>query len=572
MENAEIAAVLTDIADILEILGENPFRIRSYRQAVQTIEDLPQRCEDMAREGKKLTALAGIGKSIAQKIHELIDTGKCLAHQELLEKIPPGLTELLHLSGLGPRKVKVLSEKLQIGDINALREAAQAGKIRHLEGMGEKTEQNILRAILTHEAVKGRWRLKDAMDSVDAMGKFLDKLPDIVRWEVAGSFRRRKETVGDLDVLIHSKKRAESGEAILKYREIAQVLAHGEEKTSVVLRNGMQVDFRFFDPHDFGSGLMYFTGSKEHNIALRDRAQRRGLKINEYGLFRVKDNRRLAGKSEKEIYDKLKLAFIPPELRERRGEIDAAADDALPTLVTLADIRGDLHCHSTYTDGNATIEEMIRAARRRGYKYIAITDHSKAVRVAGGLDEKGLRRQLKEIDRIRKTLKDFDLLSGTEVDILKDGSLDLDVGLLAEVDCVIASVHSYFGLPEDKMTARLVKAFSSGVVHIFGHPFSRLLGTRPEIKFDVEEVFAAAKAHNVAMEINSHPERLDLMDNYCRMAKEVGLKMAIATDAHTTGNLDLIQLGVYIARRGWLEKKDVLNTATAKSLRQKLKR
>jgi DNA polymerase (family 10) len=569
MENTEVAAVFDEIADILEIQGENAFRIRSYRSAARTIRDHAERVEDLAAEGKDLRALPGIGESLAEKIHVILKTGTCPTLEDLRKKIPPHLTDLLKVKGLGAKRAKLLYERLDISTLGELKKFAEAGEIRDLEGMGEKTEQNILKGLATLEAEAGRITLKTADEQAEAIGRHLKKTGSVRRWEAAGSFRRRRETIGDLDMLVLAADRAKAAEAILRYPSVAETLARGEEKVFVRLASGLEVDFRFFDAPEFGAAMMYFTGSKAHNITLRKRAQKRKWKLNEYGLFAGK--RRIAGKSEEEVFRKLGLAWIPPELREDRGEVEAAEKKCLPALVEPKDIRGDLHAHTDSTDGRATMEEMVEAARHRGYAYLAITDHSQAVTVAHGLTAERLRRQADRVRDLAGRLKNFALLAGVEVDILKDGRLDLPEKVLADLDWVVASVHSAFEMDEAKMTERLLAAIRSGVVDCIGHPFGRLIGSRDPIRFDADRVFEACREAGVALEINAYPDRLDLPDIYCKRAKEAGVKMAISTDAHKPADLDLMRFGVWVARRGWLEKSDVLNTLSAAALRKRLK-
>ena len=570
MENSQIAAVLTQIADILEILDENPFRIRSYRNGARAIGDLTERLEDLAAAGKDLTELAGIGESLAGKIHEVLKTGTCQMLVDLRQRLPPHLPDLLKVKGLGPKKVKLLSDKLGLTSLEQLKAAAEAGKIRDLEGMGEKTEQNILKGLAFLATEEGRIGIRVATEQVGALGRHLKTVSAIRRFEAAGSFRRRRETIGDLDVLVEARDRDKAAEGILAYQPIEDVIARGAEKVSVTLAGGVQVDFRFIEPESFGAAMMYFTGSKAHNITLRKRAQKDGLKLSEYGLFR--GEKRTAGVSEEEVFQALGLPWIPPELREDRGEIDAAEQGKLPALVTREDLRGELHAHTTATDGANSIEEMVDAARARGYEYLAITDHSKAVTVAHGLNDDAMRRHAERIRKAGAGLRKFWLLAGVEVDILKDGRLDLSEKVLADLDWVVASVHSAFEMPEDKTTARLVAAVKSGVVHCLGHPFGRLIGQRESIHFDAEKVFAACKEAGVFLEINAQPDRLDLPDVYCKRAREMGLTMVIATDSHRTAEFDLIEYGVGVARRGWLEKGDVLNTCTPAALRKRLGR
>jgi len=569
MENSQIAAVLSEIADILEILDENPFRIRSYRNGARAITDLTERLEDLAAD-KDLTELPGIGESLAGKIHEILKTGTCQMIQDLRKRLPPHLTDLLKVKGLGPKKVKALYDKLGLTTLEELKAAAEAGKIRGLEGMGEKTEQNILKGLAILAAEEGRIGIRVATEQVAALAGHLGKVSAIRRFEVTGSFRRRRETIGDLDVLVQAPDRGKATEGILAYEPIEDVLAKGEEKVAVRLVGGLQVDFRFIEPESFGAAMMYFTGSKAHNINLRKRAQKEDLKLNEYGLFR--GDRQIAGASEEEVFKALGLPWIPPELREDRGEIEAAEAGKLPRLIALSDLRGELHVHTTATDGANSIQEMAEAARALGYEYLAVTDHSKAVTVAHGLNDDALRRHAQHIRKVGERLKKFWLLAGVEVDILKDGRLDISDSVLAELDWVVASVHSAFGMPEDKMTARLIAAVTSGVVHCLGHPFGRLIGQRDSLHFDADRVFEACKKAGVCLEINAQPDRLDLPDVYCKRAREMGLTMVIATDAHRASEFEWIGYGVGVARRGWLEKGDVLNTCAAAALRKRIKR
>ena len=570
MDNARIAAVFDRIADILEILGENAFRIRSYRNASRTVGDMAEPLADMVAEGEDLTRLPGIGEGLAGRIHEILESGTCEMLEDLRQRLPPKLTDLLHVKGLGPKKVKVLYERLGIETLADLKAAAEAGRIRDLEGMGAKTEQNILKGLATLESEAGRISIKEAADAVRALARHLEAVGAIRRWDIAGSCRRRRETIGDLDVLVEASDRERAADGILAYPPIEDVVARGEQKVSVALAGGLQVDFRFIEAEAFGAAMMYFTGSKAHNITLRKRAQKQRLKLNEYGLFRGK--RQVAGKTEEEVFKALDLPWIPPELREDRGEIDAASEGNLPKLIEQKEIRGDLHAHTTATDGANTPQELAEAARARGYQYLAITDHSKAVTVAGGLDAEAVRREADRIRRLDADLKGFWLLAGIEVDILKDGRLDLPEKVLADLDWVVASVHSAFSLPEDKMTERLLAAVGSGAVHALGHPFGRIIGRRDPLRYDVDRVFEACRDAGVCLEINSYPDRLDLPDVYCKRAKEIGVTMVVSTDSHKIADLDLMEYGVAVARRGWLEKADVLNTLSASSLRKRLAR
>jgi DNA polymerase (family X) len=571
LENNRIATVFDRIADVLEIQGENLFRVRSYRSAARAVGDMAERLSDLVAAGRDLEELPGIGKSLAAKIHEILATGSCKLLEELRKQLPPHLPDLLGVKGLGPKKVKVLYEQLHIENLDQLKAAAETGKIRDLEGMGEKTEQNILKGLATLEAEAGRISVARAVEHVAAIGRHLAGIKPVKSFEPAGSYRRRRETVGDLDFIIQATDREVAAREILAYESIEEPIAAGHEKISVRLASGPQVDFRFVEPEAAGAALLYFTGSKAHNITLRKRAQGQGFKLNEYGLFQ--DEKYVAGRTEMDVYSALGLKeFIPPELREDHGEIDAAAEGRLPKLIERGDIRGDLHAHTTATDGVNSIEEMVAAARDRGYQYLAITDHSKAVTVAHGLSDDALRRHADRVRKAAADLKRFWLMAGVEVDILKDGRLDIGQKVLEDLDWVVASVHSSFEMPEEKMTERIVRAVESGVVHALGHPLGRLIGHRDPIRFDADRVFEACRKANVFLEINAYPDRLDLPDVYCRRAREIGCMMVISTDSHRTADLDLIGFGVNVARRGWLEKNDVLNTLSVTALKKRLKR
>ncbi|MCF7855335.1 MAG: DNA polymerase/3'-5' exonuclease PolX [Candidatus Pacebacteria bacterium] len=569
MENNDIADIFDDIADLLDIQDANAFRIRSYRSAAQTVRGLSERLEDIGKDKKKLRDIPNIGKSTSDKIVEILTTGTCTRLEELREEIPEDLTTLMEIPQLGPRKVAELYRELNIKSLDELRKACEDHKVRDLEGMGEKTEENILHGIATLEQTAGRTLLKAAAEQVEALGRHLDRIDTVEKWQVAGSFRRGQETVGDLDILVHATDREKATSRIVEHRSIKEVASRGSERVTVHLTSGLQVDFRYFAPKSFGSALMYFTGSKAHNIKLRKRAQSHNWKLNEYGL--LEDDTRLAGETEEGIFEKLGLPWIPPELREDRGEIDAAEKGDLPTLVSRDDLRGDLHCHSTASDGNKTVEEMARAAVDLGYDYIAITDHSKAVTVANGLDEKRLRDHAAHIHQVDDSMDTITVLAGIEVDILEDGTLDLAEDALKELDWVTASVHSHFSMPQKDMTERILKAVRSGLIHSLGHPMGRMLGRREPIQFDTEEVFNACRENHVALEINSQPERLDLPDNYCKMAKDMGVTFTVCTDAHNDTNLQLIHYGILVARRGWLTKDDIVNTWTLKDIRDWVK-
>ncbi|MFO7956082.1 MAG: DNA polymerase/3'-5' exonuclease PolX [Candidatus Brocadiia bacterium] len=570
MENAQVAAIFSEIGDLLELKEANQFRIRSYRNAARTIRDLSRQLEDMVDDGEDLTELPNIGESTAEKIHEILDTGTCQRLEELREELPGDLPRLMRVPQVGPRKAMQLYKELGVDSIEDLRKACEEHDVRELDGMGEKTEQNILEGIQMLEKTSGRMLYRDAAEHVESLGRHLDSCDALKRWQVAGSFRRCRETVGDLDILVQASDREEATEQILDQDSIAEVMSRGKERVTVRLDSGLQIDFRFFEPESFGSALLYFTGSKAHNIAVRKLAVERDWKLNEYGLF--KDDNRLAGKTEESVYHRLNLEWVPPEMREDRGEVQAAAEDALPTLIELDDIRGDLQSHTDETDGNNTLEEMAEAARERGYEYLAITDHSKAVSVAGGMDEDRLRERADAIRQLDASLDDIRLLAGVEVDILKDGSLDLDEDVLAELDWVLASIHYNMNMDEGKMTDRMLTAVRSGVVHCLGHPTDRIIGEREPVSFDADRIFEACAEEGVWIEINAQPDRLDLPDTYCKRALEAGVRFTISTDAHKRADLDFMRYGVAVARRGWLEKDDVLNTRGVNELLESIKR
>lgn len=566
MENAQIAAALDEIADLLEIREANQFRIRAYRDAARTVRDLSERLADRVANDSDLSRLPNIGKSTADKIRELVQTGTCKRLEELRTESAGELTELLEVPGLGPKKVKALHAELGVENLNELKQAAENEQVREVEGMGPKTERAILEGIEHLQEHAGRIRLKEAAEYVELLGRHLDNIDGIDNWQIAGSFRRQKETVGDLDVVVQAADRGQVADRIADHESVADVIGKGHDKVRVRLANGLNVDFLFFEQPEFGSAMLYFTGSKAHNIKLRKWAREKDRKLNEHGLFKGK--KRLAGETEQSVYRKFGLPWIPPELREDRGEIEAACKDQLPTLLELDDIRGDLHAHTNESDGSQTIDEMAQAAIDRGYDYLALTDHSKAVHVANGLDEDRLRKHADRIRAAGSELSNFTLLAGVEVDIMKRGDLDLDDKILADLDWVNASIHSHFRLSQKDMTERVLAAIRSGVVHCIGHPLGRQIGTREPIQLDLDRIFEACVEHNVCLEINSYPDRLDLPDIHCQRAREAGVKFVISTDAHKIDDLAFICFGVSVARRGWLEKKDVLNTSTIRTLRK----
>jgi DNA polymerase (family 10) len=571
MENKTIADIFTEIADILDIQGENPFRIRSYRNAARTIEDMGQSLEALARAGKNLEEIPGIGKSIQEKIQEILASGKCHFLEELRAKVPSGLTELLKLEGLGPKKVKVLFDELGVDSVDRLEKAARAGRLRGLPGMGLKTEEKILKSIEHYRSGMGRFKLSVGFQYAEALLNYLKGVAGVKRLDPAGSFRRRRETIGDLDILAICGKNCKVMDRFTSYGDVAEVLSKGETKSSLRLKCSLQVDLRVLEEESYGAALHYFTGSKAHNVAIRERAKEMGLKVSEYGVFRARDEKRLSGADEEDVFKAVKLPYIPPELREDRGEIQAAEKGKLPRLIELSDIRGDLQMHTTASDGKNSILEMALKAKEVGYAYIAITDHSKAVRIAGGMDEKQLARHLKEIERANSQISGLRILKGVEVDILPDGSLDLKDDILKECDVVIASVHSRFNMEEGEMTRRVIKALRNPNVDILAHPTGRLILEREPFKINLKEIIQAAIEYGVILEINAYPDRLDLRDVDARTAKETGAKLAINTDAHSALQLELMKFGVFTARRGWIEARDVINTLSMEGLLKTLR-
>lgn len=574
MDNKQIARILRDTARLLEIDGAIIGRYRSYEKAAELIDSLPESVEQLVKEPEKLEELPGIGERMVEHLQEIVKTGDYSLRKKLLKKYPVTILDVLQLQSLGPKKVAFLWSNFKAATVADVERLAREQKLRDLPGFGEKSEQNILKAVEVFKKSTGRFLIHTAeaaalelAEHIKRGGKAVDSVTP------AGSLRRGKETVGDLDLLVTladestSQKHVDAlAEHILKFPDIDQKLAHGENKVSFTLTNGLQVDVRLLEKENFGAALMYFTGSKEHNVALRGRANDMGLTLNEYALATLKGEKPVAGRTEEEIYAKLKLDYIPPELRENTGEIAAAEQHKLPHLVTLKDIKGDLQMHSTASDGKNSIEEMAEAARKLGHEYIAITDHSKAVTVANGLDEKRAAAHIKKIHSLSEKELGIRVLAGAEVDILKDGELDYSDETLAQLDVIVCSVHSYMNLDRAAMTDRLLAAIENPYTQIIAHPTGRLLLRRDPFDYDMEKVLDACAKHGVAMECNSYPDRLDLKDVYLRMCKERGVKVVISTDAHTTTNLSFVRYGVTMARRGWLEKKNVINTLPADEL------
>jgi len=568
MENREVAKILHETARLLEVDGAIIGRYRSYEKVAELIASIPDRIEDIAKDDEKLRELPGVGEGMAEHIREVLKTGDYSLRKKLLKKYPATILELLELQSLGPKKVAFLWSTFKVATVAEVAKLAADGKLRDLPGFGEKSEENILKAADAFKRMSGRFLLNATEDAAQKLCAYIVEAGTAVEAVTpAGSLRRGKETVGDLDLIVTMRPGQDKqrnidavAEHILKYAGIQQTLAHGENKVSVVLASGLQVDVRLLEKDSFGAAMLYFTGSKEHNVKLRGRANDMGWTLNEYAMTTLKGGRAVAGKTEEDIYAKLKLAYIEPELRENTGEIEAAENGKLPTLVRLEDIRGDLQMHTTASDGRNTIEEMGEAAKKLGYQYIALTDHSKAVTVANGMDEKRTLEQIKKIRTAQERVPGIRLLAGIEVDILKSGKLDLDDEVLAQLDVVVASVHSYMNLDRVEMTERLLAAIENPYAQIIAHPTGRLLLRREAYEYDMEKILDGAKARGVAMECNAYPDRLDLKDVHLRMAKARGVKVMISTDSHTTSNLKFMKYGVTTARRGWIEKKDVINT------------
>ena len=573
VHNADVAAIFDEVADLLDIEGANRFRVRAYRNAARTIGQLSQPVADLVAEGKDLSELPDVGDDLAGKIEEIVETGTLTLLDELEQQTAPALADLMRIPGLGPKRVRALHEALGITSAEELKRTAEAGRVREVEGFGEKLEQTILDRLEAAGAEERRWLLATVEPVAESLVAHLEAHDAVEQIDVAGSYRRRKETVGDLDVLALS----DDGPAVIAhfvdYEDVDEVVQQGDTRSSVVLRSELQVDLRVVPPASYGAALLYFTGSKAHNIRLRDRAIADGLKLNEYGVFRAEDGqngdgqneegadgKRVAGATEAEIYALFNLPYIVPELREDRGELDAAADDALPDLIALNDLRGNLHTHTTDSDGRASIEAMAEAARARGLDYLAITDHSPNVAVTQGLDADGLRQQIDAIDRLNDELDGIRLLKSIEVDILKDGTLDLPDEVLERLDLRVCAIHSNFDLPEDAQTERVLRAMDNPLFNIWAHPMGRRLNERSPIALDLERLMEAAVERGCFLELNAQPERLDLRDVYCQRAKELGLQVAIGADAHWESGLDVLQYGIDQARRGWLEANDVLNT------------
>ncbi len=568
IHNEDVARIFDQIAELLEIEAANPFRIRAYRNAARTLRDLGQEISGLIDKEADLTALPGIGTDLAGKIHEIVATGHCATLDKLRKGVPADLPELLTLPGLGPKRVHTLFHDLDIHNLQQLGRAARDGRLRQLPGFGAKLEARILDTIAAHTEAKQRLKLATAAQYAEPLLAHLKGSKQVAQACIAGSYRRARETVGDLDILVST----ENGRAVIEhfvgYDEVTQVLSKGDTRASVLLRSGLQVDLRAVPAESYGSALYYFTGSRAHNIAVRRMAQKRGLKINEYGVF--KGRRRIAGKTELSVFKALGLPYIAPELRENRGEIEAARNGTLPQLVELKNLKGDLHAHTDASDGHAGIEAMAKAAHARGLSYLAITDHSKRLTIAHGLDSRRLRQQIERIDTLNQKLKGVTLLKGIEVDILEDGTLDLPDDILCELDLVIGAVHSRFNLSRAQQTLRILRAMDNPCFTLLAHPSGRLLNQREPYDVDMPRIIRHARERGCFLELNAHPERLDLLDTYCQLAREQGVLISINSDAHREAEFDNLHYGIGQARRGWLAAADILNTRPLGQLRKLL--
>ncbi len=570
--NSEISDIFNKVADLLEIKDDNPFRIRAYREASGLVTNQSRQIQEMVENDEDLTKLPGIGEDLAAKMKEIVETGQLEQLTKLEKELPVELTQLLDIEGLGPKRVAKLYKKLDIKSIKDLEQSLKKGEIKELEGFGEKTQENIKQAIKEYKE-KGQERtlLKIADEQIQPLVNYLNEIPEVKQVEAAGSYRRKKETIGDIDILATSTDKKTVIEKFTEYDQVEKIVSQGETKSTVKLRTGMQVDLRVVDPESYGAALLYFTGSKHHNIELRNLAIKNGWKVNEYGVF-DKNDKQMAGKTEEEIYNLFDAQFIPPELREARGEIDTARQNKLPKLITLDDLKGDLQMHTTDSDGRYSLEKMAEAAKELGHEYIAVTDHSAYMGITQGLDEKGVEAQIKKVQQLNQKMDNFRILSGIEVDVIEDGSLDLADEILEKLDIVLCSVHTKFNLPRKEQTERVIRAISHPSVNILSHPTTRIINERKPIELDLEKIFQTAKEKQVAIEINAHPSRLDINDRQAKEAKDHGVKIVISTDAHRAEELKNLQYGIYQARRGWLEPKDVINAWKLNDLLEFLKK
>lgn len=574
VHNAQIAALFNELADLLEIEDANPFRIRAYRNASRVIGNWPKSLAEINEEEGKIPKLPGIGADLSQKVAEISTTGHLKALDEVRRRVPGEILKLIKVPGVGPKRAKLLYEERGIRSTRELEKAAKSGKIKNIPGFGQKVEQNILQALRARasgmEKLQARIKRAEAEQIVAPLMKYLRQIKDLSNGEVAGSYRRKQETVGDLDIVSTCKDPKALIDHFTQYGEVARVLSQGSTRSTVLLRSGVQVDIRVVEEKSYGSALHYFTGSKDHNIAIRKMALQRGLKINEYGVF--KGTRLVAGRTEEEVYAKVGLPYIEPELRENRGEIEAAKLGRLPNLITLEKIRGDLHAHTNATDGRCDLKTMALAAQEEGYEYLAITDHTQRLKMAHGQDPKRVRAQIKKIDQLNAKLRGIRILKAAEVDILDDGRLDLPDDVLSELDFTVCSVHGKFNLSREQQTERVIRAMDNRCFTIFGHPSGRLIQQREPYEIDLEAIMLAARERGCFLEINAQPDRMDLTDVYCRMAKEIGVKVAISSDSHSDNDIHNMRYGVGQARRGWIEVDDVINTRPLKELLKLLNR
>ncbi|MBU1395565.1 MAG: DNA polymerase/3'-5' exonuclease PolX [Gammaproteobacteria bacterium] len=570
VHNRDIAEQFSRLADLLEVEGANPFRVRAYRNAARTVGSHSRGMAEMLEQGEDLTRLPGIGQDLAGKIRQIVDTGHLPLLDKVAQRTPPALSELMHIEGLGPKRMKALYEALEIRSLADLKQAVDRQQVRELAGFGAKTEAKIGRGIERLAGSAARTKLMHAEQIAAPLVAWLKDSEGVKAVEVAGSFRRRQETVGDLDILVTASRSSDVMERFVRYDEVAEAVSQGKTRSTVRLRSGLQVDLRVVPEVAYGAALYYFTGSKDHNVAVRKLALKRQLKINEYGVF--KGDERVAGRTEKAVFDSVGLPFIPPELRENRGEIEAASMGRLPVLVELDDIRGDLHCHTNATDGHHSLEQMARAAQELGYEYLAISDHSRHVSVAHGLDSRRLEAQIAAIDRLNEKLGGLVLLKSAEVDILEDGSLDLPDAVLTQLDFTVCAVHYKFDLSRKRQTERVLRAMDNPHFNILAHPTGRLINEREPYDIDLEQIMQAAMARGCFLELNAHPDRLDLNDAHCKLARDIGLKLAVSTDAHSTSDLEFMRYGIGQARRGWLQADDVLNTRSLNALKKLLRR
>src|SRR6056297_543151 len=571
IKNIEIANIFDNIASILKIKNENRFKIRAYERVAATIENFPMEVETIYRAGQ-LDEIPGVGEAIAKKIEELIETGKLEYYENLKKSIPSGVLELLKVSEVGPRKAKLFYEELGIDNVDKLEKAAREHKLENLPGMGKKAEENILRGIELYNRREKRALLGVALPIAEEIIDRLKSLKEVNQIDIAGSLRRRKDTIGDIDILVTSKQPEKIMNKFTHLPEVKEILAEGLTKSAILTQQNIHVDLRVVEPDSFGAALQYFTGSKAHNVRLREMAIKQGLKINEYGVFQTKDDKKVAGKEEQEIYQKLGLPFIMPELREDRGEFEAAQKNQLPELVTMEDIKGDLHIHTNDSDGLNTIEEIVKEARKRGYDYIAMTDHSQSLSIAGGLNEKRLKEQIERIEKINQSLNDLVVLKGIEVDIKSDGTLDFPDSLLEKLDIVIAAIHTGFKQEREQIMDRLTRAMKNPHVNIIAHPTGRIIGYREPYAVDMQEIIRVAAKTNTALEINASPERMDLNDIYVKSAKEKGVLLSIGTDAHQLSSLDNMAYGISYARRRLLKKNYLFNIFSLSEIKLKLKK